>query len=96
MNPDRILRVILSPIVTEKTSIIVQHRQYAFKVMLDATKHEIQQAIEMLYKVKVEQVRVLIQKPVQKKKGWTKRCKKAYVKLREGQAIQLLDSEKSK
>jgi len=95
MNQDRLLKVVLSPIVTEKTSNMVVDRQYAFKVLLDATKLEIKQAIQIMFSVKVDQVRVLIQKPEKTRKGFTKRYKKAYVRLAEGHAIQLLDSEVS-
>jgi large subunit ribosomal protein L23 len=57
------VNVIIKPLVTEKTT----HQQttrnaYAFKVHLDANKHQIKDAVEKLYNVKVSDVRTLVRK----------------------------------
>ena len=89
---ERIYKVLLGPHTSEKTTRVGdRHRQYVFKVMTDATKIEIKKAIEHLFKVSVDQVRVLNVKPqtvrnrngLGQRKGW----KKAYVKLSEGHEI---------
>ena len=91
MNQDRLLQVILAPIVTEKTANMTADRRYAFKVQLSATKREIKHAIELLFSVKVDDVRVVRSKAVKTRSGFSKQKKKAYVKLKEGHAIQLGD-----
>ena len=92
MNAERILQILRAPQVTEKASLVnADFGQHVFKVATDATKEEIKVAVESLFKVNVEQVRVLNVKPKLKRfrakggarKGW----KKAYVKLAEGQTI---------
>lgn len=94
MNIERSYKVLLAPHVSEKASIIGdRHRQYVFKVIKDATKHEIKKAVEFLFKVSVEQVRIVNVKPstvrsrngIGRRSGW----KKAYVKVGEGHAIDL-------
>ncbi|MGD9889650.1 MAG: 50S ribosomal protein L23 [Halothiobacillaceae bacterium] len=92
MNAERILQILRSPQVTEKASLVnADFGQHVFKVATDATKEEIKLAVESLFKVSVEQVRVLNVKPKLKrfraKDGSRKAWKKAYVKLASGQTI---------
>ncbi|MEO1751572.1 50S ribosomal protein L23 [Thiofaba sp. EF100] len=92
MNAERILQVLRAPHVTEKASLVnAVAGQHVFKVATDATKPEIKQAVETLFKVTVEQVRVVNVKPKRKrfrfKEGSRKAWKKAYVKLAAGQTI---------
>ena len=57
MNQERLLQVILAPIVSEKSTMIAEkNQQMAFRVAKDATKPEIKAAVEMLFNVKVEGV----------------------------------------
>jgi large subunit ribosomal protein L23 len=95
MNQERLLKLILSPHISEKTTIGAQNRnQYAFHVIESATKPEIQQAIEFLFNVKVKSVRIVSVRPKiklfrgieGKKKGW----KKAYVTLQADQKLDLM------
>ena len=71
--------------------------QFAFKVTGDATKTEIKAAVEKLFEVKVEGVRTLNVKGKTKRTryGMGKRSdwKKAYVRLQEGQEIDLQVAE---
>lgn len=84
---------IVRPLVTEATSIAYQERgEYVFEVHPDANKHEIRQAIERLFGVKVTGVWTAQQrgKPrrVGKSSGRRPNWKKAIVKLREGDTIE--------
>jgi len=94
MNPERIYQVVYGPHVTEKTvNISESSNRQAFKVAVDASKAEISKAVEQLFEVTVEDVRTV--KVKGKKKNFGRRAgrrkdwKKAYVKLAEGQSIDL-------
>ncbi len=92
MNEERLYKVILAPVISEKSTMAAEtSNQVAFKVLRDADKPEIRAAVEKMFGVKVENVRVL------NVKGKTKRTrfgvgrrndwKKAYVRLAAGQEI---------
>lgn len=92
MNQERLLKVLLSPIISEKsTQIGEQNNQVAFRVTPDATKPEIKAAVELLFKVRVAEVKVLNVKGKAKRHGKTagrrRDNRKAYVCLAEGQEI---------
>ena len=70
MNQERIYKILLAPVVSEKTSVIAESsNQVVFKVLKNATKPEIKTAIEKLFNVKVQNVQVL------NVKGKTKRTR---------------------
>lgn len=91
MNKERLMKVLLAPVVSEKSTIAGENGQVVFKVLPDATKPEIKSAVEMLFEVKVEQVRVVNQSGKRKRfgvlQGRRNDWKKAYVRLQEGQDI---------
>ena len=92
MNQERLMKILLSPIVSEKsTPIGEQNNQVAFRVLQDATKPEIKAAVELMFKVQVDTVRVLNQKGKAKRYGKTsgrrRDTRKAYVSLAQGQEI---------
>ena len=92
MNQERIYSVILGPHVTEKSaSGGGETSQVVFKVARDANKLEIKKAVETLFEVVVEDVRVLAVKGKtrQTRNGVGKRSdwKKAYVRLATGSDI---------
>lgn len=98
MNHERIYKVLLGPVVSEKASLAADAgNQVVFKVLPSATKLEIKNAVQALFDVKVEQVRVL------NVKGKTRRTrfgvgrrsdwKKAYVRLEQGQDIDFAAAE---
>ena len=92
MNQQRLYSVIVGPHVSEKAALMAEaNNQVAFRVALDATKQEIREAVETLFKVSVEEVQVLNVKGKTKRHGQSfgKRSdwKKAYVVLKEGQDI---------
>lgn len=92
MSKERLMKVLLSPIVSEKSAVAAdQSRQFTFKVTTDATKPEIAKAVEMLFDVEVEKVQVVNVKGKRKRfgqmMGKRKDWKKALVRLKEGQDI---------
>ena len=46
MNQEKVLKTLLAPIVSEKTTMLSAHNQYAFKVRSDSNKKEIKAAVE--------------------------------------------------
>lgn len=83
--------IVLSPLVTEKTTRMSEHSQVAFRVPLDATKPQIKAAVEKLFKVKVKAVNTVRVKGkikmVRGRPGRRSDYKKALVTLGEGQRI---------
>ena len=83
--------VIVSPAITEKSTIASEQNQVVFNVARKATKPEIKAAIEALFGVKVTGVNTLIRKgKVKRFRGTTGRqsdVKKAIVTLADGQSI---------
>ena len=98
MNQERLMQVILAPVVSEKsTRVADKYLQVVFKVAGDATKPEVKAAVELLFNVKVDGVQMLNVKGKAKRFGrFTGRrsdWKKAYVSLVEGQEIDLTAAE---
>ncbi|WP_322995761.1 50S ribosomal protein L23 [Castellaniella sp.] len=92
MNAERLMQVILAPVVTEKATMIAEkNNQVAFRVVADATKPEIKAAIELLFKVEVDSVQVANRKGKEKRfgrfMGRRRNERKAYVSLKAGQEI---------
>lgn len=90
----KLANIISAPIISEKsTNAADQSNQFVFKVQKSATKLQIKNAVELMFAVKVESVRVLNVKGKIKRFGRTlgKRSdwKKAYVKLQSGHNIEL-------
>jgi large subunit ribosomal protein L23 len=83
--------IVLSPLVTEKSTRMSEHSQVAFRVPLDATKPQIKAAVEKLFKVKVKAVNTLRVKGkikmVRGRPGRRSDYKKALITLVEGQRI---------
>lgn len=98
MNQERLLQVLIGPRISEKSTIVAEkHRHITFKVVLDANKNEIHQAVEKLFEVEVESVRVLRVKGKSRRfkqiLGQRSDWKKAYVTLKEGHDIKFTGSE---
>lgn len=91
LDRERMYDLIRGPVITEKVTAVSEHNQVAFKVPLDATKPEIKQAVEALFKVKVSAVNTVVLKGKTKRirgiKGQRSDAKKAYVSLAEGDYI---------
>ena len=97
MNPGRMYQVILGPHVSEKSAMMTEeNNQYVFKVAIDASKPEIKEAVEAVFKVVVSDLQVLNVKGktkrsargrIRRKSDW----KKAYVRLEAGHEIDFAD-----
>lgn len=87
--------VLIRPLVTEKTTAMMQDNKYTFIVPLKANKVEIRQAVEKAFKVKVENVNTVRVEGKVKRMGRTvgKRSdyKKAIVKLAPGERIEFFE-----
>ena len=83
--------VILSPVITEKATLVSEANQVIFNVAMKATKPEIKSAIEQLFKVKVKAVNTVVRKGKIKifkgRKALLSDSKKAIVTLAEGHSI---------
>lgn len=98
MNQERLMNVLLAPIVSEKSSRLADaSRQFVFRVMKDASKPEIKKAVELMFDVKVDNVQISNMRGKVKAHGrnigrrsdW----KKAYVTLSEGHDIDFMGGE---
>ena len=92
MNKEKLLTLIHSPYITEKSTSVGSLNQVVFKVDLSASKSQIKNAVEDLFDVKVDSVSTSIQKGKTKRNrfGIYKRSdyKEAFVSLKEGSEIQ--------
>ena len=98
MSNDRLYQVLLAPRVTEKTTQVGEDsNQYVFHVVNDASKSEVKGAVELLFDVSVESVRMVNVKCKTKsfrmRPGKRSDWKKAYVRVQEGQVIDFLGGE---
>ena len=90
----RLMQVLVAPIVSEKATMVAEKSNaVTFKVLQNATKHEIKAAVELMFKVEVKGVSVLNTKGKAKKFGKTvgrrDNVRKAYVMLKPGQELNL-------
>jgi large subunit ribosomal protein L23 len=83
--------VIVSPAITEKSTMASEHNQVVFNVAKKASKPEIKAAVEALFGVKVMAVNTLVRKgKIKRFRGTVGRqsdVKKAIVTLADGQSI---------
>ena len=98
MNQERLYKVILGPVISEKSAALADStNQVVFKVKNDASKPEIRFAVEKLFNVKVQDIRVLNVKGKTKRtrfgEGRRSDWKKAYVRLEQGQEIDFAAAE---
>jgi large subunit ribosomal protein L23 len=98
MNQERLLKVILSPHVSEKASVAMEKRnEYTFQVLDSATKSEVKDAIEFLFNTKVKSVRVVNVRAKKKMfrgiEGTRKSWKKAYVTLQADQKLDIIGAQ---
>ncbi|WP_339056398.1 50S ribosomal protein L23 [Candidatus Regiella endosymbiont of Tuberolachnus salignus] len=97
IREERLLKVLCKPQVSEKATLVMEkHNTCVFKVMKDATKAEIKDAVSKLFEVKVKNVNTLLVKGkatrhgkhVGRRSDW----KKAYITLEEGHTLDLSGS----
>lgn len=86
--------VVERPHVTEKATRLAEVNQYSFRVSPRANKIEVKKAIEDIYGVDVTSVRMIHIPPKKRRRGriegWRKGYKKAIVRIKEGQKIEVL------
>ena len=88
----RLMQVLVAPIVSEKATMIGEKSNaVTFKVLQDATKHEIKAAVQLMFKVEVKGVSVVNIKGKTKRFGKSvgrrDNVRKAYVTLKPGQEL---------
>jgi large subunit ribosomal protein L23 len=84
--------IILRPVITEKSTWLKEtNKEICLEVASHANKIEIKEATEQIFKVKVDNVRIVRKKGkrrrVGRNEGYTRDWKKAYVKLKEGEKM---------
>ncbi len=91
---ERIIDTLRMPLVTEKTALLGAANQYAFEVAAGATKADIKAAVEQMFEVTVEHVNVVNihgkAKSFRFRRGVRQARRKAYVRLAEGQTIDVM------
>ena len=97
-SKERLMSILLAPHVSEKGARLQeQSNQIVFRVRPDADKDEIRAAVELMFEVKVADVQVANMRGKVKRFGQTmgrrSDWKKAYVRLAEGQSIEMAGSE---
>ena len=98
VNEKRLYQILLAPVVSEKSTYVAdKNEQVIFRVSSDASKPEIKAAVELLFKVQVDSVKVCNVKGKVKRFGRTlgrrRDWKKAYVCLKPGQEINFAAGE---
>ncbi|MEM7209818.1 MAG: 50S ribosomal protein L23 [Pseudomonadota bacterium] len=92
MNQERLMQILVTPHISEKSAVAAEMSgQHTFKVVVDANKLEVKHAVEKLFSVKVQSVRMINMKGKNKRFGqrlgrrvnW----KKAIVRLEDGHDI---------
>jgi large subunit ribosomal protein L23 len=101
MNKERLMTVLVQPHVSEKAATVADKaNQYVFRVLEDASKAEVKQAVELMFEVKVEGVN-LLNRPGKTRRfknlpGRRPGFKKAYVRLQSGQSIDFTGTASSR
>ncbi|NLC07777.1 MAG: 50S ribosomal protein L23 [Syntrophomonadaceae bacterium] len=87
--------VLVRPVVTERSTNLLADNKYTFYVNRDANKIEIKHAVEQMFKVNVTDVRTMVVKGKEKRRGRyvgrTSDRKKAIVTLRPGDRIAIFE-----
>lgn len=89
--------IIIRPIITEQSMSEMDANKYTFEVDGRANKTQVKQAIEEIFEVKVEKVNILNVRGKLKRmgrfSGYTRKRRKAIVKVVEGQSIEIFSAE---
>ena len=85
--------IIISPVITEKSTLLQESGKYTFKVINEANKDSVKKAVEELFEVKVSSVNIIVKKGKPKTFGRnriiTPSYKKAVVSLNDGETINI-------
>ena len=95
------MQVLLAPVISEKSTYVAdKHNQVIFRVASAATKPEIKAAVEFMFKVQVDSVKVVNVRGKGKRfgthSGRRRHWKKAYVCLKPGQEINFAEQAEAK
>lgn len=89
--------VIIRPVISERSYAFMEENKYTFEVARDANKHQIKDAVEELFNVKVSRVNTLWVKAKNKRvryvAGKTRTWKKAIVTVAEGDSIEIFGNQ---
>ena len=99
ISEERLMKVLLAPVISEKATFIAEkYEQVIFRVLKNATKPEIKAAVENLFKVEVESVQVLnrLGKQKRSRNGMGRKSNQTlgYVCLKPGQDINFTEEAK--
>lgn len=87
-------QILYSPHITEKAAALGEKNSYVFKIWPLANKTEIKKTVEGIYGVNVIGIKIINiprkQRRLRRQTGWRKGYKKAIVKVKEGQKIEIL------
>ena len=102
---DNLLNIIICPILSEKSNMLVSQNKYVFRVNVNANKIQIKSELEKRFKVTITKVRTMNFKGkvknttmrsgghVLRSSGKRESWKKAIVTLKEGDKINLVDGD---
>lgn len=87
--------ILIAPIITEKSTKLIEQNQYTFEVNKSATKTTVKKAVEQIFKVKVTQVKIINEENKKRRvgqhQGFTPAVKKAIVTLAEGHHLDVFE-----
>ena len=87
-------RILYSSHITEKATDLEKQNKYIFKVWPKTNKNEVKETIEHTYGVDVIGIKIINipkkKRKAGKKTGWRKGYKKAIVKIKENQKIEIM------
>lgn len=90
-GPGRAYKILIKPLITEKSSFLNQYNQHVFEIDSKANKIEVAKAFESVYKIKPISVNVIKVKGKEirygRVTGRTKNWKKAVITLKPGEKI---------
>ncbi len=98
MNEHVLTQVLIAPLVSEKSTYLVEkYKRHSFRVLPGSTKTVVKEAVEKVFEVKVKSVGIMNVKGKRKRfgtlSGQRKNWRKACVTLQEGYDIELSDTE---
>ena len=90
-GPERLTQVILGSRMSEKAVNMSENGQYVFEVLPGATRDEVRHAVETMFEVKVDEVRMVNVRGKVKRRGRRSDWSKAYVRMAPGQNIENME-----
>ncbi len=88
--------VLVRPLITEKSTDLMEQGQYAFEVLREANKIQIREAVEKTFNVRVKAVNTMNMPRKERRRGrrWGQvpGWKKAVVTLQEGETIDIFET----